>query len=86
MKYKEKTVVCVWSDLSHGGGFMLLFPQTNVPILDHHDAEEELRIVKFVVCVSFADRIGVGEGIQVRKQVEPRDEVFGRLCCLCKIR
>lgn len=56
----------------------------NAPISDHHDAEEELCVVKFVFCVSFADRIRIGEGVQVSKQVEPRREVFGRPCRLCE--
>lgn len=48
------------------------------------DAEEQLCIVKFVLCVGFADRVGIGEGVQVGKQVEPRWEIFGRPFCLCK--
>ena len=34
--------------------------------------EEELCAVKFVLHVSLADGIGVGERVQISKQVEPR--------------
>lgn len=55
----------------HGGSYTLLYPLTEVPISDHHSTEEELCVVKLVLCVTFADRVGIGEGVQVGKQVEP---------------
>lgn len=42
------------------------------PYKGKYDSEEQLCIVKFVLCVGFADRVGIGEGVQVGKQVEPR--------------
>lgn len=80
--------VCGWSDLSlvTVAALNLLYPRTEVPISDHHGAEEELCVVKLVLRVSFADRVGIGEGVQVGEQVEPRREVFGRPCCLCKMK
>lgn len=41
--------------------------------------------MKFVLCVSFADRIRIGERVQVSKQVEPRWEVFGLPRRVCKM-
>lgn len=44
-------------------------------------------IVELVLCVGFADRVWIGQGVQVGKQVEPSWEVFGLPCGLaCRAR
>lgn len=75
--------MCGWSDLS------LLSVATwgsAVPtsrgsrFWSSRSAEEELCVEKLVLCVGLANRVWIGEGVQVGKQVEPSWEVFGLPC------
>lgn len=66
-KREETAAVCVcgWSDLSPVtvAAISCRPRQQNVPVSDHRDAEEELCVVKFVLRVSFADRVWIGERV-----------------------